>query len=199
MKEVSMIRMKDNPPFELILQKSRFIGQCFDITHKNDIDLIIHTLKKKHSKASHFCYGYILDNTHQGSHDDGEPKNTAGKPILEALLKLHITHTLCVVIRYFGGIMLGASGLTKAYRETAYETLAHTIFDILTLYDLYDLEFSYDDYQKKKHDIEKLGIITNERYLETIMCTLQTTYDLKALQTILYGYLQITWIQQLYA
>jgi uncharacterized YigZ family protein len=190
--------MKDNPPFELILSKSKFIGQCFDIAHKHDIELIVHDLKKIHPKASHFCYGYIVDETHQGFHDDGEPKHTAGKPILDSLLKTHLTHTLCVVIRYYGGIMLGASGLTKAYRDIAYETLARTTFERLTLYDLYDLEFTYETYQKMKQAIEALGKVSNERFFETVTCSLQTTYGLKTLQTLLYGYLKMTWIQALY-
>ena len=194
-----MIRMKDNPPFELIISKSKFIGQCFDISHKNDIELILHELKKMHPKASHFCYGYVIDDNHQGSDDNGEPKHTAGKPILEALLKSQLTHTLCVVIRYYGGVMLGASGLTKAYRDTAYHTIEHTTFDTLTLYDLYDIEFSYDLYQKKKVDIEKLGVTTREQFLESVTITLQTTYDLKTIKTLLYGYKKIHFIQQLYA
>ena len=194
-----MIRMKDNPPFELIISKSKFIGQCFDISHKNDIELILHELKKMHPKASHFCYGYVIDDNHQGSDDNGEPKHTAGKPILEALLKSQLTHTLCVVIRYYGGVMLGVSGLTKAYRDTAYHTIEHTTFETLTLYDLYDIEFSYDLYQKKKVDIEKLGVITHEQFLESITITLQTTYDLKTIKTLLYGYKKIHFIQQLYA
>lgn len=194
-----MIRMKDNPSFELILSKSKFIGQCFDITHKHDIELIVHDLKKIHPKASHFCYGYVIDDKHQGSDDNGEPKNTAGKPILEALLKSDITHILCVVIRYYGGVMLGASGLTKAYRDTAYQTIEHTTFETLTLYDLYSIEFSYDLYQKKKVDIEKVGIIISEQFLESITITLQTTYDLNTIKTLLYGYKKIRLIQQLYA
>ncbi len=194
-----MIRMKDNPPFELFISKSKFIGQCFDISHKNDIELILYDLKKMHPKASHFCYGYVIDTNHQGSDDNGEPKHTAGKLILEVLLKSQLTHTLCVVIRYYGGVMLGASGLTKAYRDTAYQTVEHTIFETLTLYDLYDIEFSYDLYQKKKVDIEKLGLITREQFLESITITLQTTYDLKTIKTLLYGYKKIHFIQQLYA
>ena len=194
-----MIRMKDNPPFELFISKSKFIGQCFDISHKNDIELILYDLKKMHPKASHFCCGYVIDTNHQGSDDNGEPKHTAGKLILEVLLKSQLTHTLCVVIRYYGGVMLGASGLTKAYRDTAYQTVEHTIFETLTLYDLYDIEFSYDLYQKKKVDIEKLGLITREQFLESITITLQTTYDLKTIKTLLYGYKKIHFIQQLYA
>lgn len=194
-----MIRMKDNPPFELIISKSKFIGQCFDISHKHDIELILHDLKKLHPKASHFCYGYIIDEKHRGSDDNGEPKHTAGKPILEALLKSHLTHTLCVVIRYYGGVMLGASGLTKAYRDTTYQTIEQTVFETLTLHDLYEIEFPYDLYQKKKSDLEKLGIITRELFLESVVITLQTTYDLKTIKMLLYGYKKIHLLQQVYA
>lgn len=194
-----MIRMKDNPPFELIISKSKFIGQCFDISHKNDIELILHGLKKLHPKASHFCYGYIIDEKHRGNDDNGEPKHTAGKPILEALLKSQLTHTLCVVIRYYGGVMLGASGLTKAYRDTTYQTIEQTVFETLTLHELYEIEFPYDLYQKKKSDLEKLGIITHELFLESVVITLQTTYDLKTIKMLLYGYKKIHLLQQVYA
>lgn len=194
-----MIRMKDNPTCELVIQKSRFIGQCFDITHKHDIELLLHDLKKQHPKASHFCFGYVIDDRHQGSDDDGEPRHTAGKPILEAIQKHHLNNILCVVIRYYGGIMLGASGLTKAYRDTAFLAIEKTSFETLILYDLYEIVLSYELYQKKKSDLEKIGIISQEQFLDSVTITFQTTLDLKTIKTLLYGYHSIQWIQQLYA
>lgn len=193
-----MIRMKDNPPIEHIVSKSRFIGQCFDISHKDDISIVLHQLKKEHPKAHHFCYGYLIDDTHQGFDDHGEPKHTAGKPILEALIQSKVTHTLCVVIRYFGGVLLGASGLTKAYRDTAYETLKHTTYDTLTLYQLFDITLTYDLYHKIKRRIESLGQIVQESFTNHVQIQLQTTHDIKTIKSQLYGIQKITIIQQLY-
>ena len=193
-----MIRMKDNPPFELIISKSKFIGQCFDISHKHDIELILHDLKKLHPKASHFCYGYIIDEKHRGSDDDGEPKHTAGKPILEALLKSNVTHTLCVVIRYFSGIMLGASGLTKAYRDTAYETLKHTTYDTLMRYQLFEIILSYDRYSKLKRELDVLGIIKEETFTDRVKIHLQTIHNLSTVKSHLYGVQSITFLQEYY-
>jgi uncharacterized YigZ family protein len=193
-----MIRMKDNPPIEHIVSKSRFIGQCFDISHKDDILIVLHQLKKEHPKAHHFCYGYVIDETHQGFDDHEEPKHTAGKPILEALIQAHVTNTLCVVIRYFGGVLLGASGLTKAYRDTTYETLKQTTFDVLKLHQLFEIILSYDVYHKMKKDIMILGTISEEIFSDHVKIHLQTTHDIKTIKTQLYGIQKITFIQQVY-
>lgn len=111
-----------NKSFEIIIKKSRFISYVFPIKDKNEIKPIIAELAKENKKARHICYAYrlIIDGVENaGFNDDGEPKHTAGKPIYDILRIKELDNVLVVVIRYFGGIMLGAGGLTRAYRESA--------------------------------------------------------------------------------
>lgn len=104
---------------------SKFIGFAYPITGEADVKDIIYNIKKEHYTAAHHCYAYILGTGQeiQKSNDDREPNNTAGKPILRAILSKQLTNTLVVVVRYFGGKLLGVPGLIQAYGESANEAL----------------------------------------------------------------------------
>lgn len=108
---------------ELIIKKSRFISYVFEVQNKEQIKQIIQKLKEENKKAIHICYGYFFVDknnvSHAGFNDDGEPKNTAGKPIYEIIQLKKAINLLVVVVRYFGGTLLGSSGLIKAYRKSA--------------------------------------------------------------------------------
>ena len=102
---------------ELEINKSRFITLLYKV---DNIDLIkekLDLVKDLYKDATHYCYAYIIDNNKKSS-DDGEPGGTAGVPIMEVLLKNDLNYVLCVVVRYFGGIKLGAGGLVRAYTKT---------------------------------------------------------------------------------
>ncbi len=114
---------------ELIIKKSRFITKLYYIDDVNYIQDIISNLKKEYKKATHICYAYSV-NGNQKAVDDGEPNNTAGKPILNVINKKDVTNILVVVIRYFGGIKLGAGGLVRAYTNSASEA-----FKLVNLYE----------------------------------------------------------------
>ena len=96
---------------EIIIKKSRFLGFYYEISSPNEVNSILENLKKEHKKARHFPYAYIIQGT--------EPSGTAGMPIYTVLERKKLNNTLIVVIRYFGGIKLGAGGLFRAYIETA--------------------------------------------------------------------------------
>lgn len=100
---------------------SRFIGLAFPVTSEEDIKAILVQVKKEHFSAAHHCYAYVLSPSQQvqKSNDDREPNNTAGKPILRAILGKGLTDVLVVVVRYFGGKLLGVPGLIQAYGEAA--------------------------------------------------------------------------------
>jgi uncharacterized YigZ family protein len=103
------------------IQKSKFITQVFPIDSEDGALNIINKVKKKHYKATHNVYAYILGKNKeiQKCTDDGEPSGTAGVPILEIIKKENLINTLVIVTRYFGGIKLGAGGLIRAYAHMA--------------------------------------------------------------------------------
>ena len=107
---------------ELTVKKSKFIAVIYPLESKESREGILLTLKKEFPKATHYCYAYIID-SYMKSSDDGEPSQTAGKPILNIILKHNLNRCLIVVIRYFGGILLGASNLTRTYLDAANEVV----------------------------------------------------------------------------
>jgi uncharacterized YigZ family protein len=104
---------------------SKFLGFAFAVNSEEDVKKIIQQLKKEHFAAVHHCYAYVLlpDQSIQKSTDDREPSNSAGKPILRSILAKQLTNTLVVVVRYFGGKLLGVPGLIQAYGEAATDAL----------------------------------------------------------------------------
>ena len=106
------------------IKKSKFIAYLFSVECQQDIEKAINTLKIEHKKARHICYAYILKSPNlEKCFDDGEPSGTAGKPILSVLQKKNKSNKLICVVRYFGGIKLGAGGLLRAYNKSASEVL----------------------------------------------------------------------------
>jgi uncharacterized YigZ family protein len=97
---------------------SKFLGYAYPVTSDNDIKAIVANLKAEHPKANHHCWAIRLgiDRSVFRVNDDGEPSGTAGRPILNILLSRNITNVLVVVVRYFGGTLLGVPGLINAYK-----------------------------------------------------------------------------------
>lgn len=98
----------------LEVKKSKFIGYCYEVDTVEEVNAILEDLRKEHKKARHLPYAYRIDGQIKKS-DDKEPSGTAGMPILNILDKNNLNHVLVVVVRYFGGIKLGAGGLVRAY------------------------------------------------------------------------------------
>lgn len=107
---------------EILIKKSKFLGFLYEISNLEEIKEILNNLKKEHKKATHICYAYKVGISVKYS-DDGEPNGTAGKPIYNIIEKKNLNNILIVVIRYFGGIKLGAGGLFRAYSNCASELL----------------------------------------------------------------------------
>ena len=125
-----MKSIKEEITNEIIINKSRFITV---LTNINDIDKVkekLENIKKTYKDATHYCFAYIINN-HEKCSDDGEPSGTAGMPILNVLKQNNLTNILCVVIRYFGGIKLGAGGLIRAYSTSASEALNKSSMAVL--------------------------------------------------------------------
>ncbi|MDO3408674.1 YigZ family protein [Saccharibacillus sp. CPCC 101409] len=106
---------------EIVIRKSRFIGHIRPVQTEEEAAAFIEQIKKRHRDATHNCSAYLLGERDeiQKQSDDGEPSGTAGKPILEVLKNRELKNVAVVVTRYFGGIMLGAGGLIRAYADGA--------------------------------------------------------------------------------
>ncbi len=109
-----MYHIKEKAIAQIEVKKSKFICILLPIEDETKIKEEIKQIKKEYPKATHYCYGSIINNT-QRSNDDGEPASTAGKPIAETLKNHDLDNVLAVVVRYFGGTLLGTAGLVKAY------------------------------------------------------------------------------------
>lgn len=104
---------------EYVEKKSKFIGYLFHCEKVEQVQLALASLKAEHKKATHICYAYSLANPFlEKAVDDGEPGGTAGRPILSVLQKKGVKDVCVFVVRYFGGIKLGAGGLVRAYTKT---------------------------------------------------------------------------------
>ncbi len=138
-----MHEIEENVVNKIVINKSTFITHLFKIKDEEEIKIIIDNLKKEYKDATHYCYAYITNNSRKSS-DDGEPGGTAGIPMLDCLIKKNITNVLCVVIRYFGGIKLGAGGLVRAYSKSVKDALENV--KLLKLIPSLKIEiiFSYD-------------------------------------------------------
>ena len=126
---------------------SKFIAYAYSVKSEEDIKQRLAEVKKQEYAARHYCYAYILnpDKSAQRDSDDGEPANTAGKPILGQLLSRELTNTLVVVVRYFGGVKLGVSGLITAYRAAASEALEDISIEKRFVKDVFTVYFKYPE------------------------------------------------------
>lgn len=124
---------------------SKFIGIAYPIQSLSDIRLLVDELRAKHNKARHFCWAVRIstDRSMFKLNDDGEPSGTAGRPILNSLLSAELTNVLVVVVRYFGGTLLGVPGLINAYKTATTEAIAAAEIITKTVNDLYKLSFPY--------------------------------------------------------
>ena len=113
-----MIKLKYINTYEEIIKKSRFISYYYEVNNVEEVSEILKTLKKEHKKAKHMPYAYKIDNIIKKS-DDKEPSKTAGTPIYNIIEKKNLNNCLIVIVRYFGGIKLGAGGLLRAYSNGA--------------------------------------------------------------------------------
>lgn len=119
-----MFTIKNDLNGELIVNKSRFITYVYKVNNVLEVNEKIDELKVKYKDATHYCYSYIIDNIKRFN-DDGEPSHTAGMPILNVLESKNLNYVLAVVIRYFGGIKLGAGGLVRAYTNAVSNTISN--------------------------------------------------------------------------
>lgn len=138
-----MLSIKKKVKNEIIIEKSRFITYFIRVNNEDEIKKNINDLKLEYKDATHYCFAYILDNSKRFS-DDGEPGGTAGMPILNVLEHENLAFVLCIVIRYFGGIKLGAGGLVRAYTKSVTECLSKCSLVNLVAGKQIKMDFDYD-------------------------------------------------------
>ncbi|MVZ64348.1 YigZ family protein [Sphingobacterium sp. DK4209] len=143
---------------------SKFIAYAYPFKDESKLKEIIALLKAEHPKARHHCWAYRLtpDRTVFRVNDDGEPSGTAGRPILNVLLSQDITNLLVVVVRYFGGTLLGVPGLINAYKTATQEAIDNNVIVERTVNDIYAVHFDYlqmNDVMKivKEYDLKVLS------------------------------------------
>ena len=139
-------KMLSSPGEGLYKEKgSKFIASAFTVTSEEEVKQALADVKKKYYDARHHCYAYMIgpDKACFRSSDDGEPSGTAGKPILNQILSKDVTNVCVIVVRYFGGIKLGVSGLINAYKTAARDALDNAVIVEKTVDEVYSLVFGY--------------------------------------------------------
>jgi uncharacterized YigZ family protein len=139
---------------------SKFIARAYYVETEDEIRDIIKQLRKEHHAARHHCYAYRLgsDGSRSRANDDGEPSSTAGKPILGVISSQGLTNVLIVVIRYFGGILLGTNGLINAYRQAASDAIKNSTIISRRVEIRYKLVFEYHLLNEIMHLIKSAEI-----------------------------------------
>lgn len=159
--------IKKEATYTQIIEKSRFIAYLKPCFSEEEYKNYVKAIKKEHYDANHVCSGFISDNVKR-SNDDGEPSGTAGVPILSVLEKNNINHTVALVVRYFGGIKLGAGGLIRAYGSTVSECVKIAEFVEDVTYSKYELILPYDLANKVDYLLNKEAINLEIDYQENV-------------------------------
>lgn len=119
---VILLYTLENNKYEFVINKSKFITITYQINNKNEVNNYLNNIKQEYPNATHYVYAYVLDEINYQT-DDKEPSGSAGGPLLNVLLKNNLNHILIIVVRYFGGIKLGCSTLTRTYSKCASEII----------------------------------------------------------------------------
>lgn len=148
---------------ELVEKRSRFIGHVWPVESEEQAREYIEQMKKKYHDARHNCWCYRLkEGGVERYSDDGEPQGTAGVPVLDTIRKSGVTDAAVVVTRYFGGILLGAGGLVRAYSHTARLALEAAKIITYEQYDVLELNCSYSDYQRYSAELPRFGAVIDD-------------------------------------
>ncbi len=172
---------------EVVIKRSRFIGQVFPAFSEEEALKYIESVKNEHSNATHNVYAYSVGvgTFAERASDDGEPKGTAGYPILDVIKKRDLRNVVCIVTRYFGGTKLGAGGLVRAYSNTASMALDKAGLAVYKHHDFVTATIDYDQLGRTQREIETSGsVIHNISYAEKVTIEFyalpETTQTLKS-------------------
>ena len=157
---------------EYVEKRSSFLGRVIKVESEDEARAYIAQVKKEHRDARHNCWCYIIKDGPERYSDDGEPQGTAGIPMLEIFRREKIVNVVCVVTRYFGGILLGAGGLFRAYTKAAHDALDDAGREEIVPKNIYRLVCPYPFAEKLKTELAGLlGEITGTEYAENVIFT----------------------------
>ena len=147
---------------EYVEKKSRFLGRVFAVSSEDEARALLEAVKRERYDARHNCWCYIIRNGAERYSDDGEPQGTAGIPMLEVLRRQNMTNCVCVVTRYFGGVLLGAGGLLRAYTKSAGDALAAAGTSVVRPWSCMDVPCSYSGAERLKTECTAMGGIVED-------------------------------------
>ena len=159
---------------QITKDRSIFIAILFHVTSIENVKQYLEAAREDFPKAKHYCYAYVIDDKEKCS-DDGEPSKTAGRPLLELLKKKNLNETLIVVVRYFGGVLLGASRLMSTYIEAGVNVIDHAdIVEIVERY-IYHASLTYSEFDTlkrliKREDFSLENLIYGDKIDVDILC-----------------------------
>ena len=155
--------LKEETINTIIIEKSRFICYMKHVKTEEEYKEYLSSIRKKHHDATHVCSAFVCHNI-QRSNDDGEPSGTAGAPILNVLNKNGLDEMCALVVRYFGGIKLGAGGLIRAYGNAVSECLKQAVLVEDLSYPKYSLKLPYDLANKIENYLRNYTILIDTQY-----------------------------------
>ncbi len=154
----SGIRITETGTSEVIIKKSRFLGIAANVDSEEEARELLNAIRKEHYSARHVCYAYSIgdNNPSLKFSDDGEPGGTAGRPILDVVTNSGVSNIIIIVVRYFGGVLLGTGGLVRAYTESAQEAVKAAEKTTVWVTETFDITLDYGDFERVKSLIEKI-------------------------------------------
>lgn len=187
-------------------KRSRFLAWVYPVSREEEVQNLLSELRKKYWDARHHCFAYILESetTAQRFGDDGEPSGTAGLPILEAIRKRELANVLVVVIRYFGGVLLGASGLVRAYGKAATAGLDNAGILVRKLCMKAQVQIDYSLYGKVQNVLAANGFaISGTDFSEFVRLNLliepeKADFFEKEMAEITGGQAKIAWLEKVF-
>ena len=147
---------------EFVEKKSRFIGRIWPVESEEEAQEQIRQMEKTYSDAAHNCWAYVIKDGPARFSDNGEPGGTAGNPMMQVLQKENLNNVLCVVTRYFGGILLGAGGLVRAYTKGAKIAVNAAGKSIKRVWSVLYIPCPYNFYERVKLETESFGGIIRD-------------------------------------
>lgn len=178
--------LKSNSESLMKEKGSKFFGYAFPVKNEEEVKLCLDELRIKHNDARHHCYAYRLGigtEERYRANDDGEPTNSAGKPIYGQLLSADVTNVLLVVVRYFGGTKLGVGGLISAYKTSAKLTIEEGTIVKRKEKNYYQITFNYPEMSAVMNSVKQLNIKVVDQVFEN-SCLIRFSCDISQSDSI---------------